>query len=247
MSKPLFTVLVVLATLSLLLVGCNRYYSAAPQATPTLLPPEFSSPLPNDPMAMIAATATALAGGMGMMESPTPPPDVETPTPTEMLEVTPSETPQDLGTPTPTPPFIIVTPPAPVETTPTNVLPTLPPVAYTPGSVPSTYTLRQGEFPYCIARRFNLDPTELLQLNGLSDGMIYQPGLVLRLPQTGNPFPGERALKPHPTSYTVSKSNQTIYAVACEFGDVFPEAIASANGLPLSEAPLQVSLTLNIP
>lgn len=241
MPKRLLFTFALFLLIAFVLVACNRSYSTAPQATPTLLPPEFSVPLANDPMAMIAATATAMAAG----ELPTPTllPEIETPTPIEILS-TPSEIPLTEEMATPTPPFIIITPGA--EVTPTEVLPTIPPVAFTPGSIPQVYTLQAGEFPYCIARRFNVDPQELLQLNGLSDGMIYQPGLQLRIPQTGKPFPGERALKPHPATYTVQKENMTIYAVACEFGDVYPETIAATNGLPLS-AMLTLGQVLNIP
>ncbi|MFO3797821.1 MAG: LysM peptidoglycan-binding domain-containing protein, partial [Anaerolineales bacterium] len=193
----------------------------------------------NDPMALVAATATAMAAG-GFS---TPTSGVEMVTPVEIF-TTPSETPAIEETETSMPPFIIITPGA--EITPTTMLPTIPPVAFTPGSIPSVYTLRPGEFPYCIARRFDVDPQELLRLNGLSDGMIYQPGLQLRIPQTGNPFPGERALKPHPATYTVTKADMTIYAVACEFGDVSPEAIAAANNLPLSTS-LTLGQVLQIP
>ncbi len=243
MSKRFFALLSVVVGLMLSLAACERSFSAAPQATPTLLPPEFSTPLPDDPMAMIAATATAMAMG-AEIPTETPLPEIETPTPVDLAM--PTETPIEGITETPTPPFIIITPPPETVATPTNVLPTIPPVAFTPGSIPSTYTLQEGEFPFCIARRFNVNPFELLQLNGLSDGMIYRPGLPLRIPQTGNPFPGERALKPHPTTYTVEKANMTIYAVACEFGDVFPEAIAAVNNLSLS-ARLTLGQVLNIP
>lgn len=240
MSKRSLFAVTLFLIFAFALVACNRDYSAAPQATPTLLPPEFSVPLANDPMAMIAATATAMASG----EFPTPTllPEIETPTPVEIL-TTPSETPATGETAT-LPPFIIITPGA--EVTPTAALPTIPPIALTPGSIPTVYTLQVGEFPYCIARRFNVEPQELLQLNGLNSGMIYQPGLQLRIPQTGNPFPGERALKPHPATYTVAKADMTIYAVACEFGDVYPEAIAAANNLPLSTK-LTLGQVLNIP
>ena len=36
----------------------------------------------------------------------------------------------------------------------------------TPG-LPTTYKLQKGEFVYCIARRFNVNPAALLSLNGL--------------------------------------------------------------------------------
>ncbi len=99
----------------------------------------------------------------------------------------------------------------------------------TPGR-PATYTLHEGEFPYCLARRFNVDPGELLALNGLAPGEATYPGQVLRIPQTGSPFPAQRALRSHPATYTV-QSGDTIYSVACLFGDVDPMGIVAANQL----------------
>lgn len=104
--------------------------------------------------------------------------------------------------------------------------------------VPDTYTLQRGEFPFCIARRFNLDPAELLQINGISSYSVVQTGMVLRIPKTGNPFPGNRALQPHPAKYTVG-GGDTIYTIACAFGDVDPDAIAYVNGLT---APYRLSV-----
>jgi LysM repeat protein len=124
------------------------------------------------------------------------------------------------------------------ETTPVIVAPTV-----TPGR-PATYTLQSGEFLYCIARRFDVDPDALLALNGLNRGQILQPGLELRIPQTGS-FSGTRALHPHPTTYTVAV-NDTIYSIACRFGDLDPTSIAAANGLSLS-SPLTTGKVLNIP
>jgi LysM repeat protein len=95
---------------------------------------------------------------------------------------------------------------------------------------PSGYTLKPGEFPYCIARRFNVDPNELLRKNGLSSSTYYYSGTRLKMPKDGDPFPGERALRAHPTTYSVVNGDN-IYKVACKFGDVFPEVIAQVNGL----------------
>jgi len=95
---------------------------------------------------------------------------------------------------------------------------------------PNSYTLHTGEYVYCIARRFDINPGELLSLNGLSPSSVVYAGLTLKIPQTGNTFPGQRSLLSHPTTYTVS-SGDTIYSVACQFGDVTPEAIAYANNL----------------
>jgi LysM repeat protein len=107
----------------------------------------------------------------------------------------------------------------------------------TAGPPPATYTLQKGEFPFCIARRFNVNQAELLALNGLTLNSKPVVGTTLRLPQTGNSFVSERSLKAHPTSYTV-KSGDTIYTIACQFGDVSPDMIALANDL---EAPYNLS------
>lgn len=110
--------------------------------------------------------------------------------------------------------------------------------------VPKTYTLHKGEHPYCIARRFNVNPATMLQLSGLSAGSSYSTGTVLKIPQSGS-FPGKRSLLNHPTTYTV-ESGDTLYSIACLFGDVWPEDIAEANGLKLN-ANLQTGQKLYIP
>ena len=122
---------------------------------------------------------------------------------------------------------------------------TSPPLDIPPITVPAEYTLKGGEFPYCIARRFDVDPGELLRRNGLSGGSTFYAGMNLKIPQTGRSFPGSRALRSHPTTYNV-QSGDTIYKVACYFGDVAPESIAAANGLtaPFKLTPGQ---QLNIP
>jgi LysM repeat protein len=119
---------------------------------------------------------------------------------------------------------------APVEAQPTAVpvqVASIPTV--TPG-LPTTYKLEKGEFVYCIARRFNVDPAEMLSLNGLGQSSYVYEGMTLKIPQTSGKFPDGRALKNHPATYTVA-SGDTIYSIACKFGDVEPWAIAMANNL----------------
>ena len=157
---------------------------------------------------------------------------------------------QSLSSPTPTPigtpasatqlPLVLATVTPATGTTPVPVI--VVPTA-TPGR-PATYTLHAGEFPYCIARRFDVDPGALLSLNGLSSGEVLQPGITLSIPATGS-FPGTRALQAHPTTYTV-QVNDTFYSIACVFGDVDPSAIAAANGMAVT-APLTTGKVLNIP
>ena len=110
---------------------------------------------------------------------------------------------------------------------------------------PKSYTLKKGEWPICIARRFDLNVASLLSLNGL--GMDSKPGVgtVLNIPQSGSWDSGARALKSHPTDYTV-KAGDTIYTIACAFGDVSPEGIAAANGLE-SPYTLTAGSTIKIP
>ncbi|MBN2147394.1 MAG: LysM peptidoglycan-binding domain-containing protein [Anaerolineales bacterium] len=117
-------------------------------------------------------------------------------------------------------------------------------VEATPG-IPATYTLQAGEFPFCIARRFDVDQYELLAINGLGLSSQVRPGTKLTIPQTGKHFIGETSLRDHPTTYTV-KANDTIFTIACAFGDVSPDLIILQNQL---DAPytLKAGDTLVIP
>ena len=100
--------------------------------------------------------------------------------------------------------------------------------------MPAKYTLKTGEFPYCIARRFNVDPGALLRANGLTTYSVYYAGMELQIPPNAAKFPGSRALKPHPATYSV-RPGDTLASIACAFGDVDPEMIAFANGFKGNE------------
>jgi LysM repeat protein len=177
--------IIVLGTI--LATACTQSYSAAPAATSTLIPPGlFVSPLPTgvDAMQLVAdfgtQTAQAASGTVVTPQEVTGTPGTASPvTDTPELPSGTFITPLS-GTDTP---VAVTFTPAPVTSSSANVA---------PGSIPATYVLQQGEFPYCIARRYNLDPGELLSLNNLYDweSQHLSPGLTLQLPQTGNPFPG---------------------------------------------------------
>jgi len=116
----------------------------------------------------------------------------------------------------------------------TAMRPTINPAYLTPTpGRPAQYTIMPGEYPFCLARRFNVDPNELLALNpqvvNLAENEI-PAGTVLTIPQTGNPFPGDRSLHDHPTSYTVPEE-MTVHKVACYFGDIDPSVIIYVNNL----------------
>ena len=153
-----------------------------------------------------------------------------------------------VGPATQTKPVSTVTPISLITSTPlmtvTGIEETLPPTLATSQLV--TYTLHLGEYPYCIARRLNVDPQELLILNGLLGRSTFPKGMVLQIPQTAKSFPAERQLRPHPRKYTVSTSQETLYTIACQFGDIDPLTIAQANQIVVDSA-LSIGQKLNIP
>lgn len=102
--------------------------------------------------------------------------------------------------------------------------------------VPSTYVLHEGEWPYCLARRFNIDPDEFMAANGLnsSNANNLSVGTRLNIPTNARPFGGDRSLKSHPAEY-VATGSDTFYSIACSYGDVWPEHIAEANGMELDD------------
>lgn len=228
-----------LALTAIVISACERPYSNVPVETPAAAETSmFVSPFPtsDNPMAMVEelSTGTALAATAAALTAGTP-----LATEAVTTEITPgsgvTETPAIAVTTTATPVLENVTPtitqPAPTVTT----------------NRPASYTLQKGEFPYCIARRFNVDPAELLSLNGLTNGEIYYPNRTLTIPQTGKPFPGTRALRSHPDTYTVADPSMTMYGVACAYGDVDPAAIVQANpGLSLDSV-LTIGQQINIP
>ena len=165
--------------------------------------------------------------------------DMPQPATASSLTDTPDSVSETLSTPSSipqTPTDIATQPLIPTETL------TLHPIE----ALPTTYTLQRGEYPYCIARRFNVDPNELLTLNGLANGQAFFAGTVLNIPQSGRPFPGNRTLQTHPTTYIVSASGETMYTIACAFGDIDPLLIAQANGIS-SGSVLLTGQQLNIP
>lgn len=201
--------------------ACTLSASKAPQPTPTA---QGATSLPTG-ISLVQAwgTSTAVAQQTAAAQGLLLPTPTGTPNSQTLAAPTSASTTQVPGTPVPV-----------------IVVPTL-----TPGH-PSVYTLQKGEFPYCIARRFNVDPTALLAANGLSltSAQDLQPGLQLTIP-SGSTFPGPRALSPHPATYTV-QVDDTIYRIACHFGDVDPTSIALANNITLT-TPLVTGQVLNIP
>lgn len=227
---------IVTATLMLIAVissACNRSASTPPAVTNTpnslFATPIDQTPSMSDVEVFGTGTALALTGTPASVATQTP----STPVGSQDAMIT--------LTPTPLVSINTATATLAISGTLSGPLPTSVPV----GSRPATYTLQSGEFPYCIARRFDVDPDALLSLNGLSDGVMYPAGTQLRVPQSGS-FPGARALRNHPATYTVAASNETVYSIACLFGDIDPAAIAQTNNISPSSA-LTSGQQLSIP
>lgn len=159
------------------------------------------------------------------------------PTPTNLAGVNPTNTSAVVGLPTATG--------NPQSAEPTKVATNRPAATSAPVANPGSYTIQLGEFPYCLARRFDVDPDALLAANGLADGQNLQAGTVLVIPAGSGGFPGLRSLMPHPDTWVVDPGD-TIYSIACQYGDVNPLSIAAANGLT-GNYDLTVGQILQIP
>ena len=114
----------------------------------------------------------------------------------------------------------------------------------------TTYFLQEGDDLLCLGRRFDVSISQLLSQNGFSSPLEAKTGDEILLPRNPNPWSlidgyGRRMLKIHPTSYTV-QSGDTLFSIACAFGDVRPEDIATRNQLVLG-APLVPGSKITIP
>jgi len=205
MRKNLIRLLVTILLLGVTLTACERPATRAPQATATA---KGGIPFPVATQPQIvkdftSLTQTASAGGQPNIVTNTPPFVIPTSaaTPTRGILSTPVPTATRLVYPSPTP------------------------------GRPETYTLQDGETLYCLARRFDVDPVDLMDLNGLdlNTAAMLAIGTELKIPQSSS-FPGSRVLHNHPDTYTVDPGD-AIGSVACYYGDLTPEAILAYNGL----------------
>lgn len=212
MKKVHYAVILVLVLTSLIIGGCTRSATKGGGGggiatnTPAIPFPVGPTSNPNRMTEIVSATQTAAILPTQAPEQNTPESGggVEQPVPTAVDEAPLAPTTQ----PTAKSAIIFAT--------------------STPG-IPSTYVVQPGEFPYCLARRFDVNPADLLAANGISGNV--SPGTTLTIPSNSKwPADFERSLRSHPTDYTV-QSGQTIYEIACLFGDADPNDIIAANGL----------------
>ncbi len=231
MKKYSIIAFLVVLGLFLTLTACTLSASKAPAVTPTAtgeIPFPFETP--QEVGNFGTQTAIALTPGALALATETP------------SSQTSGETPQVIiNTPT-----VSVAAPGQTQSVPQ---PTTAGVAVNTPVVarPTTYVLQKGEWPICIARRFNLDITSFFATNGFNMDSKPSAGTTLKIPASGNwnPNYGSRTLKAHPAPYIVV-SGDTANTIACKYGDVTPEAILAVNGLSSGSA-LKVGTSLKIP
>lgn len=234
-----------LMLVAMVISACEQPYSSAPVVTNTPIDPNslFATPIGgatqlSDVQIFATQTAQAANPGAAVTASPTPTGSQNSTTTSTPLVSIPNN-------PTLTPTATLALPGGVTITS----IPGGPAATSIPsGSRPPSYTLQSEEFPYCIARRYNLDAESLLAQNQLSSGTVFYAGVVLNLSNVASPFPDVRALRPHPTTYTVTgNADNTVYGVACKFGDLEPSAIVSANSGITLNSTLTVGQSLSIP
>jgi len=200
--------------LGLCLAACNRPISVTKRSSATPVPPTLDE---------LSMTRTAIAG-----------PIIATLTAAELTPASLTQkTPVVPTIETPTTPVVTVEVVTVVPVTPAvkATVATQKPAAVQPVTIlPDVYRLQSGEFPACLARRFNIDLGQLMWVNGFCCRQIFYPGQGVIIPDNPLPFRGGRALHLHPATYRVCPGD-TIYKVACFFGDVDPIYLAQFNGL----------------
>jgi len=217
MKKKYFLVFFVVILVALALAACERSASTPPPEGGAAFPTLEGTQDPIDELNQFSTqTAIAQAGESGGEEGSEGQPEGEKPT----EEPKPTKKPEEKPEATP-----------------------VPPKEY---PVPKNYTLQKGEFPYCLARRFDISPGALLAANGLTSSSVTYAGQKLKIPQNAGSFDaGKRALKNHPANYTV-QAGDTVNSIACLFGDVDPRAIEDHNGLSGAYT-IKVGQVLKIP
>lgn len=231
MRKVEYLILSGILLVVLLAAGCNRPIPGSSRALPTPAAPSL------EPLALtrtslsgqIMATLTAAGGSPVPPVQTTPAATIESPTTAPATAIATSQ-------PSASPQATEPAPPSPTATSlSTAVAASASPAAPVTRSSqqappPAVYELHRDEFPWCLARRYDVNPRQLLRVNNFFIGQIFYPGQLVYFPANPKPFPGERMLRYHPASYRVFHGDN-IYSIACFFGDVDPLYLAEFNGI----------------
>lgn len=110
---------------------------------------------------------------------------------------------------------------------------------------PIEHVVAGGEWLLSIARLYDVDPDDIISLNGLTPPYALFPGQILKIPVEGliTPEPDGTPL-PGGTTYIV-QAGDWVYSIARKFG-VEPDAIITANNLAYPYT-LYVGQELTIP
>ena len=249
MNKKTIGLFIALIMVTLLFSACARPATTSPTtgevAVATSTSSEIPFPVATQPQIMadiLKQTQTAMA----MATHDTSFPSAATSTPSFIFETPTPSTTMAVGGEEATPTSSILMPSASTST-PVSLATAAPTqISYptpTPGR-PSTYTIQAGEYLWCLARRFDVAPADLLSLNGMNANSQPYAGTVIKIPQSGS-FGAGRARNAHPATYTV-RAGDTIGGIACWYGDADPNPIFAANGLPANSI-ITVGQVLQIP
>lgn len=100
------------------------------------------------------------------------------------------------------------------------------------------YTVQAGDWIFKIAREFNVDPQDIIDLNNFTDTTRLSPGMVLKIPVAGTTVNPTVEGSPIPTTGTPSSGTtvhivqpgEWIWQIARTYG-IDPQAIIDANNL----------------
>lgn len=247
MNKKTIGLMVTVLMLTMLFTACARPATTSPTSAvivATSTNSEIPFPVATQPQIMadiLKQTQTAMA----MSTKDTSFPSAATSTPSFIFETpTPSTTLAVGGEVTPTSSILVPSASTSTPVTLATAAPTT--ISYptpTPGR-PATYTIQAGEYLWCLARRFDVVPADLLSINGMNANSQPYEGTVIKIPQSGS-FGAGRARYAHPATYTV-RAGDTIGGIACWYGDVDPNTVFAANGLPANSV-ITVGQVLQIP
>ena len=116
----------------------------------------------------------------------------------------------------------------------------------------TTYNVAKGDSLYAIGRKYNVSPSEILTLNGLSPSDGLYIGQTLKIPSGESSNQKVTTVTPTPVSSNTSGSKshtvsqgESLYAISRKYNTT-PQAILEANGMG-SNAPIYIGQELKIP